>query len=64
MHLVGYLYEDYHDARSREHKVIVNSLGGFSKNPETSNFVKICCSMRTDRHVEASSRFAKFCEQA
>ena len=22
MHLVGYLYEDYHDARSREHKDI------------------------------------------
>ena len=21
MHLVGYLYEDYHDARSLEHKV-------------------------------------------
>jgi hypothetical protein len=21
MHLVGYLYEDYHDARSHEHKV-------------------------------------------
>ena len=29
MHLVGYLYEDYHDARSLEHKanpvVLVNS---------------------------------------
>ena len=23
MHLVGYLYEDYHDARSLEHKVLV-----------------------------------------
>jgi hypothetical protein len=23
MHLVGYLYEDYHDARSLEHKVSV-----------------------------------------
>jgi hypothetical protein len=22
MHLVGYLYEDYHDARSLEHKVL------------------------------------------
>ena len=22
MHLVGYLYEDYHDARSLEHKII------------------------------------------
>jgi hypothetical protein len=21
MHLVGYLYEDYHDARSLEHKI-------------------------------------------
>ena len=26
MHLVGYLYEDYHDARSLEHKVHVNSF--------------------------------------
>jgi hypothetical protein len=24
MHLVGYLYEDYHDARSLEHKVRTN----------------------------------------
>jgi hypothetical protein len=24
MHLVGYLYEDYHDARSLEHKVLKN----------------------------------------
>jgi hypothetical protein len=24
MHLVGYLYEDYHDARSREHKLSIN----------------------------------------
>ena len=23
MHLVGYLYEDYHDARSLEHKGLV-----------------------------------------
>jgi hypothetical protein len=23
MHLVGYLYEDYHDARSLEHKVSI-----------------------------------------
>jgi hypothetical protein len=22
MHLVGYLYEDYHDARSLEHKIV------------------------------------------
>ena len=28
MHLVGYLYEDYHDARSLEHKeLIVSPLG-------------------------------------
>jgi hypothetical protein len=27
MHLVGYLYEDYHDARSLEHKVIVTNSG-------------------------------------
>jgi hypothetical protein len=26
MHLVGYLYEDYHDARSLEHKVLQGSL--------------------------------------
>ena len=26
MHLVGYLYEDYHDARSLEHKVGSNSV--------------------------------------
>ena len=25
MHLVGYLYEDYHDARSLEHKVSENA---------------------------------------
>jgi hypothetical protein len=30
MHLVSYLYEDYHDARSLEHKteVIVKNLSG------------------------------------
>jgi hypothetical protein len=32
MHLVGYLYEDYHDARSLEHKENVIS----SKAPRTS----------------------------
>jgi hypothetical protein len=26
MHLVGYLYEDYHDARSLEHKVCLYTL--------------------------------------
>jgi hypothetical protein len=26
MHLVGYLYKDYHDARSLEHKVPSNTL--------------------------------------
>jgi hypothetical protein len=26
MHLVGYLYEDYHDARSLEHKMLVTAL--------------------------------------
>jgi hypothetical protein len=26
MHLVGYLYEDYHDAWSLEHKAIVGSV--------------------------------------
>jgi hypothetical protein len=26
MHLVGYLYEDYHDARSLEHKVLKHHI--------------------------------------
>jgi hypothetical protein len=26
MHLVGYLYEDYHDARSLEHKIRLYGL--------------------------------------
>ena len=33
MHLVGYLYEDYHDARSLEHKIpygVINYLVGHS----------------------------------
>jgi hypothetical protein len=32
MHLVGYLYEDYHDARSLEHKVNKNAVFAFVKN--------------------------------
>ena len=28
MHPVGYLYEDYHDARSLEHKVLSNRFAG------------------------------------
>ena len=40
MHLVGYLYEDYHDARSLEHKVSLGFLtlegGADSFFPETS----------------------------
>ena len=31
MHLVGYLYEDYHDARSLEHKVITVNLANKAK---------------------------------
>jgi hypothetical protein len=27
MHLIGYLYEDYHDARSLEHKVLEKLIG-------------------------------------
>jgi hypothetical protein len=27
MHLVGYLYEDYHDAQSLEHKVLQRLFG-------------------------------------
>jgi hypothetical protein len=30
MHLVGYLYEDYHDARSVEHKVHVMCVPSIS----------------------------------
>ena len=26
MRLVGYLYEDYHDARSLEHKILTESV--------------------------------------
>jgi hypothetical protein len=32
MHLVGYLYEDYRDARSLEHKISVSS--STAKNPK------------------------------
>ena len=32
MHLAGYLYEDYHNARSLEHKVYVNGTGVFFKS--------------------------------
>jgi hypothetical protein len=31
MHLVGYLYEDYHDARSLEHKVPKNVASEFRR---------------------------------
>jgi hypothetical protein len=34
MHLVGYLYEDYHDARSLEHKVVL-----FYFETETAKFL-------------------------
>jgi hypothetical protein len=38
MHLVGYLYEDYHDARSLEHKVDkrVFYLSGLSSSKVTN----------------------------
>ena len=26
MHLVGYLYEEYHDARSLEHKALISDM--------------------------------------
>jgi hypothetical protein len=32
MHLVGYLYEDYHDARSLEHKVALPYFCALSHN--------------------------------
>ena len=44
-------------------------LDRFSKNLQISNFIKLrpvgaelSCSMRTDRHDEADSRFSQFCE--
>jgi hypothetical protein len=33
MHLVGYLYEDYHDARSLEHKIGQNYVSLFFSLP-------------------------------
>ena len=47
-------------------------LGIFSKNPRTSNFMKICpvgdemfhADERTDRHDKTNSRFSKICESS
>ena len=34
MHLVGYLYEDYHDARSLEHRALLKSAYAASLKKE------------------------------
>jgi hypothetical protein len=56
MHFVGYFYEEYHDERSLEHKVIHDMR---STNPQMSNFIKFRpvgaelfhADTRTDRHT-------------
>jgi hypothetical protein len=44
MHLVGYLYEDYHDARSLEHKITKGN--------------HVCCSYKTLCHCTTVHSFA------
>jgi hypothetical protein len=41
MHLVGYSYEDYHDARSLEHKVVSKHSG--PQNAALAAFVSCLC---------------------
>ena len=51
MHLVGYLYEDYHDARSLEHEVLV------AKSHPLTQFVSHLNSFLGDSFLILSSNF-------
>jgi hypothetical protein len=43
MHLIGYLYEDYHDARSLEHKVLERCfVSVFGVEIREPNFIAFC----------------------
>jgi hypothetical protein len=56
MHIVGYLYEDYHDARSLEYKVLRKLYFSRRENPTAYNASVCVCYLATLNKYSAVSR--------